>query len=167
MSYVKLHKVVSDFAVGYQSVNQALENNRSIFSAIDLKHSLGVGGTSTGDAFLGHGKHDDTVIARTTADFTIDTSLTVPRAYALTSGPLVFDTPEYLEAGKWLIYITTPRLIGAVAQVRDTATSDLHATVRAYMSAGGPFVVVSTWNIAGGTRANHDFSLVLWSDGLV
>lgn len=163
MSYVKLHKVVSDFAVGVQSVNQALENNRSIFSQLDYKHSLGAGGLAAGDPFLGHGKHDDLMVARTVADFTIDTSTTTPRAYPLVSGLLVFEEPEFIDAGTWRVWITTPRLFGAVAQVKATGTADRYACARVYMSASGPFVVVSTWNIAGAAKENFDFSLVLWT----
>lgn len=167
MSYVKLHKVVSDFAVGIQSVNQAIDNNAAKYDQLDLGHSMGLRGGSGSDAFMSPGQHDDPVIARTVLQFAIDTTLTTPIAYALTSGPLLYDVAERVATGQWRIYVTTPQIIGAKATPRASATADRACSARVVADIGSPYVVVTTWNIAGAAPADFDFDLVLWSEGLI
>lgn len=166
MSYVKLPKGVSDYAVGYQSVNQALDNNRALFDQFDAKHSLGVGGGAYGDPFLSPGKHDDLVIARTVADFYVDTTGTTPVAYTVISGPMIFEAPEYLAAGKWKILITTPRLFGAAATIKATSLVDRYAQCRVYQDLAAPYLIVTTWDVGSGVLGNYNFSLALWAEGV-
>ena len=166
MSYVKLPKGVSDYAVGYQSVNQALDNNRALYDQLDAKHSLGVGGGAYGDPFLEPGQHDDTLVARTAADFVVDATGAVVISYAQLGGILINGAPQYVADGKWKVYVTTPRLLGAVATVKDTSLVDRYAQCRISSDTDGTFVMVTTWDVSGGVLVNVDFSLVIWSDGV-
>jgi hypothetical protein len=166
VSYQKLFKVTSDFALGLQTLNQALDNNRALYQQFDAKHSTGLSGAAFGDPFLGPGKHDDFLVARTVADYEIDESGTTPRALQLVGGALIFDSPEWITDGVWKIYITTPQLFGAVATVRHNATGDYSATARVVFDTQGPFVVVNTWDISSPTRINIGFSLVVWAQAV-
>lgn len=169
MSYLKLFKTTQDHAVGTQSVNQASDNNDAMKSLYDAKHALGVDGYNTGgfsNPFRAVGRHDDPVIARTVARFSIDASSGLP--FTIISGPMLsFSTPLRIRAGQWRIYVYTPQLFGAVALAEASATTDRKATCLVeFNPATGPAVVVTTWEITTGTFApgNYDFSLVLWAD---
>lgn len=166
MSYVKLPKGVSDYAVGYQSVNQMLDNNRALFDQFDAKHSVGVGGVNFGDPFMSPGKHDDILVARTVADFAVDTTGPTVSAYNLVSGPMIFEPPEYLADGKWKVLITTPRLFGAIATIKETSMVDRYAQARVFMDLSGPYIIVTTWNVGTGALDNYDFSLCIWAEGV-
>jgi hypothetical protein len=166
MSYVKLFKVTSDFALGYQTLNQGLTNNLVMYQQLDEKHSVGNLTFGSPDPFLGPGKHDDFLVARTAAHFEIDATGPTPRALTHVSGPMVFGAPEYLDDGKWKIYITTPRLFGVATSVRSDATSDYRAQSRVFMDLSGPYVIVTTWDVALASRLNLDFSLVVWAESV-
>lgn len=79
MSYVKLFKVTQDFPLGYQTLNQAIDNNEALKDLYDVKHFIpsGNNGAFTSD-FMTVGRHDDILIARTVADFWVDTSVADP-----------------------------------------------------------------------------------------
>lgn len=166
--YVKGFKTCSDHAVGLQCVNRALDNNQALFEQLDKRHSVGNRSFGSADMFLGPGRHDDVLIARTVADFTIvagpgGTNI----AFSLLSGPLIFDAPQELATGQWRINITTPTIFNAIATIKGaTAGIARYATCFVRSDANSPFVIVSTWNVAGGVLAQYDFSLALWSEGV-
>lgn len=167
MSYLKLFKSCSDFAVGIQTAQQALDNNEALLAQFDANHSTGVSGAAFGDPFLGAGRHDDPLIARSVADFYIDATLATPAAFALISGPMIFETPIWLQTGQWKIHITTPQLFSAIATIKGATTgSPRQATCFIAMATNGPYVTVSTWDTNAGTLADYDFSLVLWAEGV-
>jgi hypothetical protein len=166
-AYVKLFKVVSDFALGKQTYNQGLDNNQALRDQFNINHSTGIGGGAYGDPFLGPGRHDDSGIARTVADFQVD-----PNSLAcvplLVSGQMIYASPRRIKAGQWRVYVTTPRLFGAVATVKVSGASLHHATARINMLSGGPFVTVSTWDLSLNPPEQVDlpFSLVLWAEAV-
>lgn len=166
MAYEKPFLTVSDHAVGLQCVNRALENNRALYrDQFDPTHSVGVGGSSLGDPFLGPGRHDDPLIARTVADFTLDAAGAV--AVSLVTGPLIFDAPTKVDTGQWVIYVTTPRLFSAVACIKGASIgAPRHATCHVSMDLNGPYVTVSTWDFASSARISCDFSLALWAEAV-
>ncbi|HEY0882163.1 MAG TPA: hypothetical protein VGD87_11560 [Archangium sp.] len=166
MSYLRLFKVTSDFALGFQTLNQALENNRALYEQLDAKHSVGNTAFGSPDPFLGPGKHDDFRVARTVADFAIDTTTPVPSALSKVSGPMILGAVTYIVDGLWKISMTSPRLFGAIASVRATATADRWAQCRVYQDTQGPYVLVSTWDVGSAALANYDFSLVIWAQGV-
>jgi len=166
MSYVKLPKGVSDYAVGYQSVNQALDNNAALYEQVDARHSTGVGGAAYGDPFLAPGQHDDILVARTVADVFVDATGAAVLSYLLLNGPIINGAPQYVADGKWKIYVSTPQLVGAVATIKETSLVDRYAQCRVSNDTNGPYVMVTTWDVASGTLVNVDFSLALWSDGV-
>lgn len=163
MSYVKLPKTTSDHAIGFQSVVQAVDNNAALVTAFDAAHSIGIDGDSQyGFPLRAVGRHDDILIARTVADFTVASStlgLSV-------GGPLFGSRLNYsrLGTGQWMIYLATNQLFGAVALMKSTASSDYKANCYAsYSPSTGPAVTVSTWNIATPALEDLPFSLVLWT----
>lgn len=169
MSYLKLPKTTSDHAVGLQSLNQAIDNNEALLTAFDAKHSIGVGGNSPyGAPTRAIGRHDDPLIARTVADFYVDTSVQTPVLTMRVGGP-VFGALRYLRiaTGQWRIYIATAQLFGAVALTKASATVDYKANCYiSYDPTTGPAVTVSTWDINSGavpSLEDLNFSLVIWT----
>lgn len=167
MSYVKLHKVVSDFAVGVQSVNQAIDNNQALFDQLDVGHSMGRRGSGQSDPFLQPGQHDDPLVARSAFQFVLDDTTATPTLQSFTAGAMLFDSPEFLDVGTWRIYVTTPQIFAAVATARAAATGDYYAQARVVNDASGPYIVVTTWNIAASAVANMSFDLAVWAEAVV
>ena len=167
-TYVKLFKVVSDFALGKQTYNQGLDNNSALFDQFDAKHSSGIRGGAYDDAFLGPGRHSDARIARSVADFYVNPD-TLGMDSVLISGQMIHGAPVRVKAGQWRIYVTTGRLFGAIATIKTTGTAPKMATARMSMMSGGPFVTVSTWDLDLSTVEQVDlpFSLVLWAEGVL
>ena len=168
MSYEKPFLTTQDHAVGLQCVNRALENNRALYSdQFDPGHSTGINGLSYADPFLGPGKHDDPLVARTAADFILDTYATGAVALQVLSGPMIFGAPQYVKTGQWDIYITTPRIFAAYACIKGaTAGVARYATCFVANALDGPYVTVTTWNVAGGVLADYNFSLVLYAEAV-
>jgi hypothetical protein len=171
VSYSKLFKVCQDFALGFQTVNQALDNNAALYSQFDAKHSVGVAGINTGgfsNPFRVLGRHDDPLVARTTARFLVDTTTPTPTARAVVSGPMLnLSSPIYLGAGKWRLYVYTPQLFGVIAQSEATTSIDRKTTCLVeFNPSTGPSVSVGTWGISAGSWVgqNFDFSLTLWAN---
>lgn len=170
MAYSKLPLTDQDHFIGYQSVNQAIDNNDALADLYDAKHSLGVGGADPfGAPLRAVGRHDDICIARSVADFEVVTTLAVPALRARVSGP-VFGSLSFsrLAAGKWRVFIAAPRLVGVTALMKSTGSTDAKATCYlVYDPTTGPSVLVTTWLQSGGTWAAADlpFSLVAWGQG--
>ena len=166
MSYLKLPKTVQDHCVGYQSAVQAIDNNAALVEAFDAKHSIGIGGNSPpGQPTRAVGRHDDMVIARSVADFDVDTSVPTPVLVSLVAGP-IFGALQYarLAAGQWRIFFGTSQLFAAVALMKSTASADRKATCYAVSTPSqGPSVIVSTWDVATATMDDLPFSLVVWT----
>lgn len=167
MSYVKLPTTTQDHCVGYQSVNQAIDNNTLLFQVFDEKHSTGVDGNSPyGRPTLAVGRHDDILIARSVADFDVDTAaLPQPTLRLIVGGPifgsLVFTR---IAAGQWQIFFSTPQLYGAAALMKSSSSVDRKATCyRSTSLTQGPSVIVSTWNVATASLADLPFSLIVWT----
>ena len=168
MSYLKLPKTCSDHAVGLQSVNQALDNNQALYETqFDPGHRTNLGVTLGGWP-LPPGRHDDVLVARTAADFSIATIAGLGvTAVALVGGPVIVDFPDRLQAGQWRVRILTPRIFSAVATVKGATTGgSRYATTHVSGDSLGPYVTVSTWNVTGGTLDDYDFSLVIWAEGV-
>lgn len=169
MSYAKPFLTTSDHAVGEQCVNRAVDNNRALFfDYFEPKHTTG---REPQDVFLGKGKHDDVLIARTVADFLfIGDPLIMagaPCLFAEVSGPMVVGAAVSLQAGQWKIRIATPQIYSAVATIKGaTVSKPRAATCFVLIDALGPYVVVSTWDINGAALADYSFSLVIWSRGV-
>lgn len=163
--YTKLHLVCQDFAVGLQSANTVIDNNQALWERLDKRHAVGIQGN---DAFLGPGRHDDVLIARTVADFTVVSGPSGDDLlFSLLSGPLIFEAPIALSTGQWLIYVTTPRPFTAKATIKGASASRARdATCLVRSDPAGPYVVVSTWDVESVALAAYDFSLVLWSQGV-
>lgn len=167
MSFVKLPKTCSDHAVGLDSVNQALANNRALyFDQLDPWHAAGV--RSAADRQLGPGRHDDILIARSVADFSIrDIFGLGVTAVAQVGGPFIVGFPTRLAAGQWRVYVTVPRIFSAAATIKGASTGVArYATCFVSTDVSGPFVTVSTWNATTGALADYDFSLSIWSEGV-
>lgn len=166
MSYVKLPTTVQDHAVGFQSVNQAIDNNSALYVHFRAKHSVGVDGNSPyGRPLSAVGRHDDILIARSVADFKVDTSLPTPALSTVVSGP-IFGGLTYtrLGTGQWQIFIATPQLYAATALMKSSASVDYKATCyRTTSLTQGPSFIVSTWNVATAALANLPFSLIVWT----
>ena len=167
MSYLKLPKTVSDHAVGFQSINQAIDNNAALLDAFDSKHSIGVGGNSPfGFPTRAVGRHDDILIARSVADFVVDLAPLTPVLVPLVAGP-IFGPLFYtrLGTGQWRIYVASSQRIAAVALMKSTASVDYKANCFvSYDPSTGPSITVSTWDISTATQEDLDFSLVVWTE---
>jgi hypothetical protein len=166
MSYLKLPVTTQDHAIGFQSVNQAIDNNNFLATHFDAKHSIGVDGESPqGQPTKEIGRHDDILIARSVADFEVDTSILTPTLSAIVSGP-IFGAVAYtrIAAGQWQIFIATPLLYAAVALMKSSSSVDRKATCyRSTSLTQGPSVIVSTWNVATPALEDLSFSLVVWT----
>lgn len=163
--YLKLPKTCSDHAIGFQSVNQALDNNIAIYEQLDKRHAIG---NRSNDVFIGPGRHDDVLIARTVADYQVvagpgGTQL----VFSLLSGPLIVGAPIELATGQWRINVATPTIFAAIATIKG-ATAGVSRSTSCFVlaDANSPFVIVSTWNVSAGAMAAYDFSLVLFSEGV-
>jgi len=166
VSYVKLPKTTQDHAVGYQSVNQARDNDAALFAQFDAKHSVDF--AAAGSVFRATGRHDDPLIARSVLRCSVETARAVPTLAPIVSGP-VFGRLAFtrLQQGQWRIYIATPQLFFAVALCESTAAVDRKATAyRTYDPSTGPAVIVTTWERVAGTWTPTDlaFSLVVWCE---
>lgn len=166
MSYLKLPTTTQDHAIGYQSVAQAVDNNAALASVFDAKHSTGVDGNSPpGQPTRAVGRHDDILIARSVADFAVDTSRPTPTLSAVVSGPIFgFLSYARLATGQWQIFLATPQLYAAVALMKSTTSVDRKATCfRSTSITRGPSIIVSTWNVATPALEDLDFSLIVWT----
>lgn len=163
MSYVKLFKVVSDFPLGFQTLNQGLDNNAALYAQLDLRHSVLGATTGPWNGMLEPGRHDDALIARTAADFYIDASTPTTWAFSLITGPMIYNSPTRLGVGQWKVYMNTSQIVGAVACVKGASSQARQATCLMQLASGRPYVIVSTWNMAAGALADYGFSLVVWS----
>jgi hypothetical protein len=168
MPYVKLPTVVSDYAVGLQSVNQARDNGDALRDLYDLNHSLGIDGYASPTGPLGGlatvGRHDDKVIARSVFRFLVNTALPVPVAVPVVGGPLTYAPPVRLGVGQWQVRLVSQQLVGAVALVESNAVVDRKATCVVTNGSSG-IVTVSTWNVATPALADYDFDLIVWALG--
>lgn len=168
MSYLKLFTTVQDHAVGYQSVNQARDNGDALKDLYDAKHQLGTNGYqpySPTRSYTAIGRHDDIKIARSVADFVVDsTSFASPVLSIRVSGPIFgIINAARITTGQWRIFVSTPQRFSVVALVKASASSDRKATCYRASSINGPHVVVTTWNVATAAKVDYDFSLVLWA----
>ena len=158
MSYVKLFKKVQDHAVGIQSLNQAIDNNAALLAQFDAKHSVSF--SSSSSVFRRPGRHDDPLVARTVARFSVDTSRAVPTLDPIVSGP-VFGGLCFMrmQAGQWRIYIAAPQLFFAVALCESTAAIDRKPRVSTFEPPTGP-PLSSRWE-RGRAAEQTPFSLAL------
>lgn len=169
MAYTKLFKVCQDAPLGYQSVNQAVDNNTALKDLYNEKHSIGVGGNNIyGVPLLNIGRHDDILIARTVAHFTVDTTAPTPTLSTTMSGPMFGSGVQYqrLGTGQWRLFVSTPQRFGATALCRSTASIDRKASCYVtYGGTSGPSIIVTTWEVDAGTfvETDLDFSLAIWA----
>lgn len=166
MSYLKLPKTTQDHAVGLQSVNQAIDNNDALVLQFDARHSIGTAGYSPpGSGTAALGRHDDILIARTVANFGVDTTPATPVLVPHISGPILGALVyTRMAVGQWRIYLSTPHLFGAVALMEANATADYKATCYTQFSpTTGHAVTVSTWNVATPALEDLPFSLIFWT----
>ena len=163
---MKLFKTVQDHAVGFQSVNQAIDNHDALKTLFDVKHAIGVNGNSPYlQPTRSVGRHDDMVIARSVADFKVDTTLVTPALVPYVSGPL-FSPLLYqrLAVGSWRIFIGTAQLLGAVALMKSSASVDYKANCFVNVDpVQGPSIYVTTWNVPTPITADLPFSLQVWT----
>lgn len=163
MSYAKLHAVVSDFAVGLQSVNQAIDNNAAIFSQFNARH----GTEYLPSTFQQAGFHDDLLIARTVIRCTIDTTGVEPRLVTQLNGPLfpsaVGDAIR-IGVGRWRLRLRVTNLYAAVPMLESaTATDRLVNCLLEGVGTAAPTIQVSTWNVAAAARADYAFMIGIWA----
>ena len=166
MSYLKLPKTCSDHAVGFQSVNQAIDNNIELYTQLDRRHAVTAEGNSYVPPFRAPGSHDDELIARTVADFAFSSGLLIMVPYI--TGPMIFGLPVLVKTGQWDIPITAPRIYSAVATIKGASTGGPRGTsckIWRWINAT-PYVTVTTWDINGGALADYDFSLAIWTPSL-
>ena len=162
MSYTKLPTTVQDNAIGFQSVNQAINNNSALKDQFELRHLL-QGGTYSGGAFFREGRHNDALIARTVVRYTIDTTLPTIWAAKVMGGPLLdFGLPIRMGNGQWRINVRASQLVGAVALANASAVVDRKATCLVQSGPTQPSVVVSTWNVATALLEDFDFTLAIY-----
>lgn len=164
MAYEKPFTTVQDFPLGYQSVNRLRDNNVAMNDLWDLRHSIGTAGYApVSDNPLDKvGRHDDILVARTVAQFQVDT--TTLELVPLITGPMlpVF-TVTRIQVGEWIIYVRSRALFGAVATVKATASGPRKATCQVRY-AQAPNVIVNTWDVATATRGDYDFTLTMWAE---
>ena len=172
MSYTKLYTVCQDHAVGIAQVNGANSNGEALKDFYGVRHGLGIGQFNPTNAVTGPivGKHNDLLIARTVADFFVDTTAASPELTPMLIGPLLGASFVYakMAVGQWRIFMATPRRFAAVALLKSTASVDRKATCYAvYDPLRGPGVIVTTWEQDAGSWAKTDlsFSLVIWAQG--
>lgn len=169
MSYEKPFLTTSDHAVGMQCVNRALDNNTALF--FDYFEPGHATGRDPGDVLYGRGRHDDVLVARTVADFLYISDPLImtgaPTLYAEVSGPLIVGSIVNIQAGQWKIRIGTPRIYSAVATIKGAVTATRSATCFVLIDSDSPYVIVSTWNVDSGALADYDFSLAIWSRGVL
>lgn len=167
MAYLKLFKVESDFALGFQTLNQARDNGEAMKDLYDVNHSLGVDGYMNPYGLIGGllsiGRHDDRLIARTVLRFAVDTTLPTPVAVPLVGGPMTFAPPVRLGVGQWQVRLLNSQLIGAVGLAESNAIVDRKVTCLVANGSGSPSITVSTWNVATPALADFNFDLVVWA----
>jgi len=170
VSYLKLFKMVADFALGFQSINQARDNGEAIKDLYAVRHAMGINGfnpPSGNVAAQRIGKHNDILIARSVADFEVDTALATPVLVPRVAGPVFGNLfAQRMAAGQWRIFIATPRLFAAVALLKSTASVDRKANCYvAFDPNRGPSIIVTTWeqDIGTWTKADLPFSLAVWT----
>lgn len=168
MAYEKPFLTTSDHAVGLQCVNRAIENNRALLmDQFDPGHSLGLGGAARGDPFLSPGRHDDPLVVRSVALFSMDVGALDTVAITLIDGPLIFSGARRVAQGEFQIFLTTQEIVSAYALINGASAGVArHAACLVSNNTNAPYVTVSTWNVSGGAKADYDFSLVLYSEGV-
>lgn len=168
MAYEKGFKVTQDFALGIQSVNRGIANNEALRDLWTTRHSEGINGISAPGLAFQFGRHDDILVARSVTHFTVATDSGGTKY-------LIFDAemrgaltstyqPQRLGTGHWRIYVQSPNIFQAVATPYEASSTGYKANCRIVTAANGlPYVDVSTFNINTATRADIDFSLVVWA----
>lgn len=161
MSYVKLPLVCEDHAVGYQSVNQLADNAAALRDAYGLAHGLlepppGLDSNPWSRA----GRHN-----------TIEVARTVARVRYSTAGVVTIDVQgsgirslAKSGTGQWQV-----ELVSGIGDWRAALTPEgTSTTVRGHtVYDSGTALLVTTWELGGGTFAptDFDFSLVVWGAG--
>ena len=170
MTYVKIPKTVRDHAVGYQSVNQANDNGEDLLTLYAAKHAV-PGKTATAGANFWvrnfAGKHNDTRIARATADFFVDSTSGVTPALGARMSSGIFGglAPQRIGTGQWRIYLATSANFFCVATPRATTGVERKATCFISSGPNGSLVIVSTWErTPSWTRTDFNFSLAVWGE---
>lgn len=162
MSYVKLHTVVQDFAVGKQSVNQATDNNAALYAQVRAKHTEDFSFTRG----LVPGRHDDRLISRCVARYRVDSTPTVPTLVATLGGALLGQYAQDIArrgVGRWTIRLTQAN-ISSVVPMHEGGAGGFHTCARIISVAGGGSAVeVDTWDVTAGSQVDAAFGLVLWA----
>lgn len=184
MSYVKLPKVIQDFGLGYQTVNDLANGEQALFDAWALRHvEGGAGGGGGGGLSLPPGakyigQHDDMLVPRAVALVQVFTVPGTPNGW--TYLPIYTTTGGYLQAGAvgriasgtFLIAVGNMHAEDTWAEVSAVGDGSTvrHCDARFVPSlGGGPWVgfYVRTYELNTVTgefqTADFDFSLTIFS----
>ena len=166
MSYVKLFNVCSDFALGIQTLNQAIDNNKALLDQFDLRHRV-----DRGSSVFPPGKHDDPLIARSVADYYVSTSNGVTTAAPFFAGQFISAAPVRIGVGQWRIYLYTRTIVSAIATVKEPwGDFPYHATVSIGSYNSVNFCHVNTWALGvppadeTPTATDLSFSLAVYAE---
>lgn len=165
MAYEKPFLTTQDHAVGVQTINRALENNRALLEdQFDPGHSIGNGAFGSADPFLGPGRHDDPVISRTVLDVTITGGVLRVNM----SGPLIVFGVVRVATGQWQLRLSNRRLVSAFATIRGTSAGHARTATCIYTPLSttddgdaGPFLTVTTWHVVSSALEDADFTVVM------
>lgn len=164
MAYTKQPKSVSDYAVGYQSVNELIANCESVRDVFDLRHGIARQNPSTPLAkpWTLEGRHDDVLIPRAVMQYDILGAGSSIYVVSQTASAVLLP-PIRNSAGKYEIPVRSMGTCRAKVTAQLVAAFTGFATC--YVSQSPVLsVFVSTWLLNAGEFVPFDigFSLAVW-----
>lgn len=167
MTYSKLPKICQDYPLGFQDVNQAIDNNAAIRDLYDVRHGVltsAPGAGSSRNPWTLAGRHDDVHVQRTVALVTVSTSYGIASGSLTVSGGAITAIAR-AGTGQWTLAISGLATWWAIGQPHDTAASSRKVTCyRIQPTSGQHLLDVTTYALDAGSFAatDYDFSLAIW-----
>lgn len=164
MAYSKLAKVCQDYPLGYQDINQAIDNNAAIRDLWDVRHGLLEPASGAGGGRLPWtvaGRHDDFFVPRSVALVEVGSSGGVIFGEMTVDGDAFGDIVR-ISTGKWILNINNLTAWWAVAQCMGGTTTQRRLNLhRSVPTTGQHALYISTYELSSGAfvETDIDFSV--------
>lgn len=167
MAYSKLPKLCQDYPLGFQDINQAIDNNAALRDLYDVRHGIlepGPGSAGGRPPWTLAGRHDDAHVQRTVAHVTVSTQGAFVSGSLTVSGSAITAISRG-GTGQWVLSVSNLSAWWAAGQPHDTAASQRKVTCyRVLPTSGQHLLYVTTYALDSGAFAatDYDFSVALW-----
>lgn len=163
MAYSKLPKVVQDYPLGYQDLNQAIDNNAALRDLYDAKHGAREPSQLGANRWALAGVHDDVHVARTVARVTVATVATVVTPTLEVTG-LAITGVTRVGTGQYALAVSGLASWWAAVTAEGTTTQRKTISYRVQPTGGQHEIYVTTMELGSGLfqEADYGFDVVVW-----